>query len=68
MGVSAGAAGIVHHITAYGGKGEMLFRRAIPISPGYFPTGGHSVAERNFHQLEAVAGCLWSFSNFRVVY
>lgn len=58
LGVSAGAAGIVHHITAYGGTGETLFRRAIPISPGYFPTGGHSVAERNFLELEAAAGCL----------
>lgn len=61
MGVSAGAASIIHHITANGGKGEVLFQRAVPLSPGYFPTGGHASAEVDFNMVEANAGCLCSF-------
>jgi carboxylesterase type B len=39
MGESAGAGSILHHITAYGGKGPpLLFHQAIPQSPAFQPT------------------------------
>lgn len=32
---SAGGGSIMHHLTAYGGKGNVTFKRAIGQSPGY---------------------------------
>lgn len=63
MGVSAGAAGIMHHVTANGGKGETLFQRVVPLSSGYFPTGGHAAAEADFNAMLAEADCSCSFSH-----
>lgn len=58
MGASAGAGSIMHHIIANGGEGDApLFKRAIPIGPGFLLTGGHSNAEETFSDLESRVGC-----------
>lgn len=58
MGVSAGAGSVMHHITAYGGEGEALFKRAVPLGPGFFPVAGHSTAEEQYEGVEAAVNCL----------
>lgn len=58
MGASAGAGSIMHQISAYGGTGEKLFKRAIPIGPGFFPIGGHSGAENSYLSLQAATNCM----------
>lgn len=57
MGSSAGAGSIMHQISAYGGAGEKLFNKAIPIGPGFFPSGGHSDAESGYLALQKATGC-----------
>ncbi|KAI5838297.1 acetylcholinesterase precursor [Morchella snyderi] len=57
MGGSAGAGSIMHQISAYGGKGEKLFKRAIPIGPGFSPVGGHSAAETSYLALQDATNC-----------
>ncbi|KAH8145422.1 uncharacterized protein LAJ45_10544 [Morchella importuna] len=57
MGGSAGAGSIMHQISAYGGTGEKLFKRAIPIGPGFFPIGGHSGAETSYLSLQTATNC-----------
>ncbi|KAL3475722.1 Carboxylesterase [Aspergillus californicus] len=42
FGESAGAASILYHLTAYGGKDCPLFRRAILQSSAFFPARGHA--------------------------
>ena len=37
MGESAGGGSVLHHVTAYGGRGTSLFKRAIPQSGGFPP-------------------------------
>jgi len=37
MGESAGAGSIMHHLTANGGTGSPVFKRAILSSPAFFP-------------------------------
>lgn len=63
VGASAGAGSILHHITANGGEGDApLFKRALPIGPGFEPIGGHSNAEEIFSRVEAHVGCSCSLS------
>lgn len=60
MGNSAGGGSILHHITAYGGQNEpALFKRAVPLSPGYYAQGGHATAEQGFQTFEAAVGCVY---------
>lgn len=69
MGASSGSSSIIHHITAYGGKGKSLFKRAIPMGPTFWLSGGHADAEEIFSNVEAAAGCLFPFSlDFRENY
>lgn len=61
LGISAGAGSIQHHVTAYGGNGEPpMFKRAVPMGPGFFPHGGHSQLEEEFEMFEAAVGCMSS--------
>ncbi|KAK9428007.1 alpha/beta-hydrolase [Lipomyces doorenjongii] len=55
MGESAGAGSIMHHITAYGGKGGPVpFQQALPQSPAYQPTLA-SQQEHIFAEFLAIA-------------
>lgn len=62
MGTSAGSGGIMHHVTAYGGAGDTLFHRVLPMGPGVFLTGGHATAEAGYLEFEKAAGCEFPFS------
>jgi carboxylesterase type B len=64
MGVSAGAGSIMHLISQFGGRGNPKFKRAIPLSPGFFPTGGHSTSEGSYKEFESRAGCMLLFVSF----
>lgn len=56
MGESAGGGSIMHHLTAYGGKGAVpLFDRAILQSPAYIPRPYESQAEDSFSTFLAAA-------------
>ncbi|KAF2421100.1 alpha/beta-hydrolase [Tothia fuscella] len=58
-GESAGAAAIMHHLTAFGGKKPSLFRKAVINSPGFdnmVDRNGHLEVNR-YKVLERFAGC-----------
>ncbi|KAK3043956.1 hypothetical protein LTS18_002557, partial [Coniosporium uncinatum] len=58
MGESAGAGSIVHHITAFGGKQDPLFQRAILQSAAYQPQYDRAGAlEGVFQNFTNAAGC-----------
>ena len=59
MGVSAGGGSIMHLMSAYGGHKDPLFKRAIPLSPGYFPMGGHGAPEAIYKDFESQVGCMF---------
>lgn len=48
MGQSAGAASIMHHLTAWGGSGKAPFAQAIIQSPAFAPYIGQDIQDRNF--------------------
>lgn len=48
MGESAGAASIMHHLTALGGKEKAPFEQAIIQSPAFAPYAGPAVQDENF--------------------
>jgi carboxylesterase type B len=57
-GESAGAASIIHHLTAYGGKQETLFKKAVLQSPGFVQMfDRHGLFEEIFHNFTREAGC-----------
>lgn len=68
MGASAGSGGIMHHVTAYGGAGDTLFHRVLPMGPGVFLTGGHATAEAGYLEFEKAAGCEFSLSLYIYIY
>ncbi|KAL0634810.1 hypothetical protein Q9L58_006243 [Maublancomyces gigas] len=58
IGASAGAGSTLHQVTAYGGEGEpAMFKRVLPMGPGFFPLGGHSQIQEEYETFEAAAGC-----------
>lgn len=59
MGASAGAGSALHHVTAYGGEGDPpMFKRVMPMGPGFFPHGGHSQLQDEYDIFEAAVGCM----------
>lgn len=59
-GESAGASSIEHHLVAFGGTQDLLFRKAALISPAYQPLGDRRIAgtqEKTFKKFEDYAGC-----------
>lgn len=68
MGASAGSGSILHHVTAYGGTGDTLFHRVLPMGPGVFLTGGHATAEAGYVEFEKAAGCGFSLSLSLYIY
>lgn len=59
IGASAGAGSALHQVTAYGGEGEpAMFKRVVPMGPGFFPLGGHSQIQEEYQTFEAAAGCM----------
>jgi carboxylesterase type B len=57
-GESAGAGSIMHHLTAYGGKEPVLFKKAVILSPAYDALIDRKGAlEKNMQSLLATAGC-----------
>lgn len=57
FGESAGASSILHHTTAYGGRGPSPpFKRAIPQSPAFFPQPEPSQQEAAYEALLVEAG------------
>jgi carboxylesterase type B len=57
-GESAGAASIIHHLTAYGGKQDTLFKKAVLQSPGFVQMfDRRGLFETIFHNFTAAAGC-----------
>jgi carboxylesterase type B len=57
-GESAGAGSLMHHITAYGGKQDPLFKQVILQSPAFQPVFDRDgLAETVFKMFEAEAGC-----------
>ena len=61
MGVSAGAGSIMHLISGFGGDKKPMFKRAIPMSTGFFPTSGHAASEVVYKDFERRAGCMFLF-------
>ncbi|RPA95802.1 alpha/beta-hydrolase [Choiromyces venosus 120613-1] len=60
MGISAGGGSIMHLISAYGGRGSVNFKRAIPLSPGFYPMMAHASSEKIYKLFESLAGCTCS--------
>ncbi|KAF2666244.1 alpha/beta-hydrolase [Microthyrium microscopicum] len=57
-GESAGAGSVMLHLTAFGGKQDPLFKRAVIASPFLEPrTDRNGILEANFRTFEAGAGC-----------
>ena len=48
MGESAGAASIMHHLTAFGRMGKAPFGQAIIQSPAFAPYTGQDIQDENF--------------------
>jgi carboxylesterase type B len=61
MGVSAGGGSIMHLISGFGGQKNPNFKRAIPLSTGFFPTSGHSTSEEVYKDFQSHAGCMFLF-------
>ena len=59
MGLSAGSGSIMHLISGFGGQKNPNFKRAIPLNPGYYPTGGHATSEAIYKEFESRAGCMF---------
>jgi carboxylesterase type B len=58
VGESAGAASIIHHLTAYGGKQDPLFKKAVVQSPGFVQMFDRRGAfEAVFQNFTRAAGC-----------
>ena len=59
MGESAGAGSIVHHLTSFGGKQSLLFKRAIIQSPGYsvHTWDRKGLSEDHYRMFLGHAGC-----------
>jgi carboxylesterase type B len=59
MGESAGGSSIMHHLTAYGGTQDPLFKKAIIQSPAFYPAvwDRKGVNEKSFKVFAAAAGC-----------
>ena len=68
MGVSAGSGSIMHLISGFGGQKNPNFKRAIPISPGSYPTSGSGDSEAVYKEFESRAGCMFLLiaSSFRL--
>ena len=58
MGVSAGAGSIMHLISGFGGHKDPKFKRVIPLSTGFYPTGGHEDSEAVYKDFESRAECM----------
>ncbi|KAF9255566.1 alpha/beta-hydrolase [Marasmius fiardii PR-910] len=56
-GESAGGAGVVMQVTAYGGTKPVPFKRATPQSIGFGPTRNDSQIEQNFVNAAKFIGC-----------
>ncbi|KAF2399881.1 alpha/beta-hydrolase [Trichodelitschia bisporula] len=57
-GESAGAGSILHHITAFGGKQDPLFKKAVIQSPAFNPQYDRKGdLERQFQKFAEMAGC-----------
>jgi carboxylesterase type B len=57
-GESAGAGSITHHLTAFGGKKESLFKRAVIQSSAFDPQiDRKGLLEKQFQDFAALAGC-----------
>ncbi|KAF2396613.1 alpha/beta-hydrolase [Trichodelitschia bisporula] len=59
-GESAGASSILHHLIAFGGKQDPLFRRAVLQSPAFEPMGDrlpNGTLEAVFQNFTSLAGC-----------
>ena len=57
-GESAGAASVTHHLTAFGGKQDPLFKKAVLQSPSYNPQYDRNGAiQKVYDQFAAFAGC-----------
>lgn len=57
-GESAGAGSIMHHLTAYGGKEPVLFKKAIILSPAYDALiDRKGDLEKNMQALLTAGGC-----------
>ncbi|KAF2667470.1 alpha/beta-hydrolase [Microthyrium microscopicum] len=59
-GESAGASSILHHLIAFGGKQDPLFKRAIVMSPAFQPMGDrrkNGNLEKTFQNVTELAGC-----------
>jgi len=59
-GESAGASSILHHLIAFGGKQDPLFKRAILMSPAFQPMGDRLLngsQEQVFKKFEKYSGC-----------
>lgn len=57
-GESAGGGSILHQLTAFGGKQDPLFHKAVIMSPAYFPIWDRKTkTENNYKDFEKYAGC-----------
>lgn len=65
MGVSAGAGSALHQITAYGGRDKpAMFKRVMPLGPGFYVHGGHGSKQEEYAEFEAAVGCLFLPSSY----
>ena len=55
-GLSAGGGSVLHHLTAYGGEKEALFRRAISFSGGWQPIVDQDIADTTFREFMRLNG------------
>jgi carboxylesterase type B len=58
-GESAGAASIIHHLAAFGGKKPILFKKAVLNSPGFdnMPDRKGHFEQNRYKVFERLAGC-----------
>ena len=59
VGVSAGGGSIMLLTSGFGGHKDPMFKRAIPLSTGFYPTSGHEDSEVIYKEFESRAGCLF---------
>lgn len=51
MGASAGASSLMHHVTSFGGVGEIAFNQAIMFSPAFLPYPTSDIPTASFNDL-----------------
>ena len=59
VGVSAGGGSIMLWTSGFGGHKDPIFKRAIPLSTGFYPTSGHEDSEVIYKEFESHAGCMF---------